>query len=417
MSPSGDTQIIYYKTTMSTAQQQGNFIDSIGTFLHLPEWNISENIAGGPTTNTSISNPIRYTQLPTTSEPTPTPRVTNPTITTSIPTPQRQTSGGVPPVDMKFYQGWTDQNAINTDWANTWQSKAGSGGGSSTQNLNGEIDAVYNPLDAALNNYMAEMEKQRPVSIEEANNQAAISGNELDRSLTEYAQNRDSAQQGLQGSYDTAYSQAVRDYNALKQGAQTRFGGGSSTGGAVSELMGQEFLRGTGNLRQTLMSGIAQAFTYYNNAAKFVGDKKLELQTALATEVKKVNALYDQKRADIEAQKYQNESAKQAARLDVLREQMANTQNLANAKNAAELELGVWQQQLQKTLATNLAQNAETILTVPGVSGVNFSTLNEGQTSSNTQVPTSTSYSIKSPTLSGTELQGSTFNDLFNVFA
>lgn len=403
---------------MSTAQQQGNFIDSIGTFLHLPEWNISENIAGGPTTNTSISNPIRYTQLPTTSEPTPAPRVTNPTITTSIPTTQ-QTSGGVPPVDMKYYQGWTDQNAIKADWANTWQSKTGSGGsgGSGTQNLNGEIDSIYNPLDQALNNYMAEMEKQRPISIEEANNQAAISGSELDRSLTEYAQNRDTAQQGLQGNFNSAYSQAVRDYNSLKQSAMSRYGGGSSTGGAVSELMGQEFLRGTGDLRQTLMSGIAQAFTYYNNASKFVGDKKLELQSALATETKKINALFDEKRTAIEAQKYQNESAKQAARLDILREQIANTQNLANAKYAADLELQIWQQQLQKTLAANLAQNAESILTVPGVSGVNFSTLNGGQTSSNTQVPTSTSYSIKSPTLSGTELQGSTFNDLFNVFA
>jgi len=37
--------------------------------------------------------------------------------------------GGIPSVDMSFYQGWNDQNAINADWAATWQQKTGQGGG------------------------------------------------------------------------------------------------------------------------------------------------------------------------------------------------------------------------------------------------------------------------------------------------
>ncbi len=42
--------------------------------------------------------------------------------------PQTQT-GGVPPVDMSKYAGWTDQAAIQANWAATWQEKMGQDGG------------------------------------------------------------------------------------------------------------------------------------------------------------------------------------------------------------------------------------------------------------------------------------------------
>ena len=409
---------------MATSQQRGNFIDSIGTFLRLPEWNLSEKIAGGPTTNTSISNPIRYTQLPTTSEPTPTPRVTNPTYSNTprpTPTPQpQQSSGGLTADVLRSKFGLNDQNVINgilNDPNQRARYEAELGGGSSGNNLNNEIDAIYNPLNQAYSNYQAELEKQRPIAIEEANNATIAAQNELDRSLGQYAQNRDTAQQSLQDQYSSAYASAIREYNNLKQGAMSRYGGGSSTGQAVGELLGQQTLRGTADLRKTMMQGITQAFQYFENANKFVNDKKFELKQAMATEAKKINSIYDQKLSDVEAQKFANESAKQAARVDVLRQQMADAQALSNQKNAAELELSMWHSQLKATLQANLAKNSESVLSVPVLNNVQFSGLDDKTPLSTSQVPTQTSYDIKSPALSDSELQGNTFNDLFNVFA
>lgn len=291
----------------------------------------------------------------------------------------------------------------------------------SNQNINSEIDSIYNPLNQALSNYQSELEKQRPIAIEEAKNQSVVTGNELDRSLNEYASNRDTAQKTVQDQYRSAYDQAVREANNLKQSGMSRFGGGSSTGGAISELLGQQFMRGSTQIKNTMLQGINQAFAYYENASKFVNDKKLELNQALATEVKKLNSLYDQKRQEVEVQKYANDSAKQAARVDMLREQMANSQTLANQKNAAELELSIWKEQLKSTLQANLAKNAESILSVPNIGNVELGKLGG---SDGTQVPVQsrnvpslTSYQVNSPELTDTALQGNTFSDLFNVFA
>lgn len=353
--------------------------------------------------------------------PAPTPTIKTP-VYSKTPAPQPAATPTGDGFSMAYYPGW-DETAAKADWAATKGAKANQGGGG-TQNLNGEIDAIYNPLNAALQNYMSELERQRPVAIEEATNLSNATGNELDRSLTQYGADRDAAKQGLQGTYESAYSQAVREANALKQGAQTRFGGGSSTGGAVSELIGQEFLRGAGDLRQTLMQGIQQVFTAYNNASRFVGDKKAELKTALGTETKKINLLYDQKRADIEAQQYQNESAKQAARVDILREQMANTQALVAQKNQAELQLSVWEEQLKQTLAADLAENAAaTLKTTSGIPNFNqpsFSTPGGGTTGGNTIVPTAPRVTLgsdyNSKALADTSLQSTTFENLYNPF-
>lgn len=375
---------------------------------------------------TVTNNPPDYSKLPiptfnsnpATVKPL-TPAVQKSYSTTPAPQPQ-QSSGGLTADVLRSKFGFNDSATINNilnDPAQRARYEAELGG-SSGNNLNNEIDAIYNPLNQAYSNYQAELEKQRPIAIEEANNATIAAQNELDRSLGQYAQNRDTAQQSLQDQYSSAYSSAIREYNNLKQGAMSRFGGGSSTGQAVGELLGQQTLRGTADLRKTMMQGITQAFQYFENANKFVNDKKFELKQAMATEAKKINSIYDQKRADVEAQKFANESAKQAARVDVLRQQMADAQALSNQKNAAELELSMWHSQLKATLQANLAKNSESVLSVPLLNDVQFSGLDGSKTPlSTSQVPTRTSYDIKSPVLSDSELQGNTFNDLFNVFA
>ncbi len=372
---------------------------------------------------TVTNNPPDYSTLP----------ITQPNNTTikplvnsvqktysSTPTPQpQQSSGGLTADLLRSKFGFNDQNTINNILNDPSQRARYEAelGNSSGNNLNGEIDSIYAPLNQTYDNYLGELEKQRPIAIEEANNASISAQNELDRSLGQYAQNRDNAQQTLQDQYSSAYSNAIREYNTLKQGAMNRFGGGSSTGAAVSDLLGQETLRGTGGLRKTMMEGITQAFQYFDNANKFVNDKKFELQKAQATELKKINSLYDQKRAEIQARKFETESARQAAKVDVLRQQLADSQALANQKYAAELELNMWREQVKTQLQNNLAKNAETVLSVPKINNVQFSGYDNQAPSQSSQVPTRTTYDSKSTLLSDSELQGNTFTELFDIFA
>lgn len=121
-----------------------------GTDIYLPELGLTEKIWAaepapkltGDITGTQVDNP----------QPNPNP---NPN-----PNPQPTTqNGSTPPVDMRFYQGWNDQNAINMDWAQTWQSKlgsgsGGSGGGDPYASVRNEISGGYDQYIGQLNNML-----------------------------------------------------------------------------------------------------------------------------------------------------------------------------------------------------------------------------------------------------------------------
>lgn len=283
----------------------------------------------------------------------------------------------------------------------------------SQPNIN-EINQIYDPLNRAYDTYLTELEKQRPIAIEEARNQAATVENQLGTQLTQAGQTKNEAIQALDKAYRSAYDQAIRDANAARQQAMSRYGQGSSVGGAISEIIGQEFLRGTGAQRERKLGGIADAFKMYSAAEQFVNTKKGELQTALNTENKKINANFDQKLAEVNAKRYENEAARAAARYDILQQNYALAQNLANQKAAAELSLSVWKSQVQEMIKYNLASaSANNNLTVPTINTIPIPSLSGTTTSA---VPVLNSYQIKSPILSGKDLESQTFENLMNPY-
>jgi len=286
----------------------------------------------------------------------------------------------------------------------------------SNTDVNASIDSIFSPLNQSLSNYQESLRAQTPIAIEEANNAAAAQEASYDQSLLDYATNRDNAQNTLNKTFLSAYSQAKRDAQAAYQKAQSRYGGGSSLGEGIKEIIGQEFMRGTGQQRQTLQEGIAQAFQYYNSAARFVNDKKIEIKKLLQTEIKKIGALADEQYAQIEMQKAQNESAKQSARNEVLQQALANSNSLQQQASAAALELKIWQEQLNATLQANLVQNAQqNILTVPQIQNVAMSGFGGTSVPSSISPVTYTNKTTENNALSDT--QQAAFNQLFNPFA
>lgn len=163
-----DQQMWYYggnqlgpaPATNPIRQWLGNLVEGIGDAIPgSKEGYLSEMIAGGPTKHTGQ---VKATDGITTGDNYDVP--INPdwkpnTDTNPGPTNNTQPSGGgIPGVDMSFYQGWNDQNAINADWAKTWQQKlgaGGSGGGSDPYaGLRGEISSGYDSYISKLDEMM-----------------------------------------------------------------------------------------------------------------------------------------------------------------------------------------------------------------------------------------------------------------------
>lgn len=129
----------------------------------------------------------------------------------------------------------------------------------------------------------------------------------------------------------SAYSEAVRAYNALNQQGNARFGRGSSAGQAVGELASQEFFRQQGKINERQAEGAQSFATERLNIAKFVKNKLADLdlyKNQAMTELKK--NLNDQLLA-IQMRRGEIEANKTRDRLAVLQNAIAQTQAIQQA--------------------------------------------------------------------------------------
>jgi len=95
----------------------------------------------------------------------------------------------------------------------------------------------------------------------------------------------DTQEQKSQGTYRSAYEDAVRNYQALQQNRVSRFGGGSSAGLAANDIANQEFYRQQGKLGTSLqdaMTSITQARSKTMNDFLTYQDE-IEMESANAT--------------------------------------------------------------------------------------------------------------------------------------
>jgi len=310
-----------------------NWADIIGTKYNLPELNLSEGLvkmahASEPT------NPLPTTYKgvvvensgsggagggggagyePLTSN---VPRTTtNPVVIN--PQPQQQT-GGIPGVDMSFYQGWTDQNAINADWAKTWQSKLGQGGGSISgggedpyAGLRNEIssgyDAYLQSLNDTLNNDLpgqrTNMEgiigNQYNMGVGDLNTQQAMGLSDLGaestaidanqaknlKDLSENVRNMFMSGNVYLGSRGAGDSSAANQYAyaLTKQGNKSRGDVMSQTAALKAEIG-----RRTTNLKQTVQNEINKLGQERDNKVLEVSNWFMQQQQAIKDRIGEV---------------------------------------------------------------------------------------------------------------------------------
>lgn len=274
-----------------------------------------------------------------------------------------------PPVDMKYYQGWNDQNAITADWAATWQQKTGQGsGGDGSSDLTNQIDQLYSSSNKVYDEYL---NKQLPQELDTAmstiDTQKA-QGERQARSALDEAMQDFQKQQELTGQNQRASQNTLmRQRNAAVQQGLAVYGTGSNVGPAIFAIINQEFMRNSGNVNVAAQNSYSAIFSEQAKARRFYDDYLTKLQEDVKIATKQAQDEYNNRSLQIQMAKAQTEDAKTQAKLALLQTLRDQAQSIANWKLEQVLALETWSAQQRDTLensskyvqelATKLASN------------------------------------------------------------
>jgi len=140
--------------------------------------------------------------------------------------PSGNSGSGIPSVDMSFYQGWNDPNAIRMDWEQTWRSKTGSGGSGGggvddmTNRVRGEIESGYSNYFSELDNMMNSLTGQRT-------GQEQIVQNQFGQGVSDLDLQKSQGLSSLQGERESAVTNQSKNLKDLSENLRNMFMAGN----------------------------------------------------------------------------------------------------------------------------------------------------------------------------------------------
>lgn len=206
-----------------------------------------------------------------------------------------------------------------------------SGGGGGEPDWGSMISELYEPYKKELDNIEGSLKS------EYATDEGLI-GKQHDLNVASTESNRDE----LIGSTDreedkynkvlgSAYEQSIRDFNALQQQSNARFGGGSSAGRAMGELAQREYFREQGKINDKRAEGSLEFGLERGRIKKYVTEKldqlKLEKEKALADLKKQLRIQMN----EIAARRHDIEANKTRDRMSLLQDTMNQARQLRMA--------------------------------------------------------------------------------------
>ena len=301
----------------------------IGSLYTDPETGASYIFQGGTNWQQISSGAMK----PPTSQPTAQPKPVTQQQTTTFPADQ--------------YIGWGSTEA-QADWNAKQQQGGGQPSGGGQDDMMRRIEDLYNISTGGLNELYQNIQNvELPTALSgldlqktQMQRQLATAGTEAE---TEFAGQTEEAK----GYQQSALSEARRAYNALYQGISARYGKGASTGGAMTEIAAQAFMRTQGDVDARWNKTMTAIFNERGKIFKFLKDKEVELEENHAQKVREVNAEFSSRLQEINMQKAMNEQAKAAAKIEVLQQAQARTQEWADAVKLAKLNLEIYRQQVE----------------------------------------------------------------------
>ena len=148
----------------------------------------------------------------------------------------------------------------------------------------------------------------------------------------------------------SAADEARRSFSALQQQGRSRFGAGSSAGGAVSEIAAQEFARTQGRLGQAQIGAQQQLGLEAGRLNTFISGKKNDLDSWKRDAEKAVRDNLTTQLNQITLRKGELEDSKRVARLNLLQQARADLDKIKDRDFT-----------VRSALASSALENAQTI--------------------------------------------------------
>lgn len=209
------------------------------------------------------------------------------------------------------------------------------------QDYASQISESYEPYKKELTNMEGTLQSGFDEQSANLESSAINEAKKYDTQGQELTQGTQTEEAKFRQTLQSALSEAIRSYNALKQQATARFGGASSAGQAVGELANQEFLRQQGQTQQAGVEGSAKFGVEYGKIKSYVQQKKDDLdqfkKEALAQLRDNLNKGLNEirlRKADVEANKTKD-------RLALLQSTIEQARNMSLQDQQFRQQLGL----------------------------------------------------------------------------
>ncbi len=351
---------------------------SIGNF-NLPDFGISEALNIGPK-NASIVSPemskwqqysgpigsnvqlspnaspiLKANQIQT--QPSGGSDGTPPKTYSNTPTPEpTQTGGGLTADVLRSKFGFSDENVIRGILNDPGQRQRYENEmGSSAPSGQDPFAELYQSSISALTDAEKMFQGQAEEARKGVTEQAGLARSAYEEALAKSKEAYTTQREDLTNEERMLQAESIRAYNNLKQSYMNRFGGGSSTGAALADLVGQQFIRSSGQLREKYLSGVKvlqaaerDAFTNFNQAVQ-------TLEQSIVQSNREINANLATELQNISMQKAGLEDNKRAMREEAMRTAMANAQQLQATREQKIFDLGLWKLQRDEEIGKGSA--------------------------------------------------------------
>ena len=384
----------------SVAKPIGQAVEYVGDFLGLPEGGASEMIAGGPTKNTDMrwydsfkASPVRAAEN------------TGGNVTSADDLKQALIKSGYNPADAENAANGPDADRLKNEYLGGPKQPSGP---SPTevflqQNPNSDIGKYgMDPGEFTRlidENYSAGMSmisqlEGNAASIRDADLADVAGAEATGKQLIESqrAEGQQILDTGKKESYDRkedVVSAARRLYNEAQQGTRQKFGGMTSAGGAVKELLSREFFSNVGEAKKSYSAAMDEIRGQAMKLANDVANKAQELATNVATWKRDAVRNFQTNIANIAQQKYALESERNQAKLGLLEKFRNESMQIAAAEKQYQQQLQLMKEQAASQIGQatstvnstleNLLKNTntdpQTRFKLPGTSGTATSAL------------------------------------------
>lgn len=319
----------------------GNLFDVIGTTFKLPEFGLSEGLAGGRTANTGMTPQSQAYGF------NPAPTLLGPSTRNSNYNVYGGTTAPVNPLNPVYN---APAPGVNTSTAPTGNAPTG---GSSYQEP--DFNSIYAPVFQSFDQQQAAQEQAYQQGLASIDAQATLAKKDLELAKSQAQTTLGNQTTEVGQTQQSALSQARQLFNELSQSNQARFGASSGTGPAAQEILSRATAQQMGGVNQAYTNQISQIRQQENRLNEFSSQELNRINSE--TSDKKVQAFqnYNQALVSIGANRAMAESDKAAKIAQVRENYNAFLRELEAKTYDYQIQLKIWNEEQKARLTGSLA--------------------------------------------------------------